>query len=157
MIRPSDRSYGNVPSGSILPAIKFSVILDDLESSCWLTAIHVALIFISTGEAHMVADVYARIGSEIRQRREGLGLSQAQLAEKIGVGRTSITMMERGAQAILVHQLLSIARALKIPPGKLVEGVDVCEPPGPSRELFQTAEIMELLSGLERSIGRITR
>jgi transcriptional regulator with XRE-family HTH domain len=104
----------------------------------------------------MVADMYAQIGAEIRRRREGLGLSQAQLAEKIGVGRTSITMIERGAQALLVHQLLEIASALRVPPDKLLEAVEVNEAVGPSRELFETAEALELLSDLE-PMGRITR
>jgi transcriptional regulator with XRE-family HTH domain len=104
----------------------------------------------------MAADMYARIGGEIRRRREGLGLSQAQLAEKIGVGRTSITMIERGSQAILVHQLLEIAKALKVSPDKLLERTELSEPVGPSRELFEAAEALELLSDLE-PLGRITR
>jgi transcriptional regulator with XRE-family HTH domain len=104
----------------------------------------------------MVADMYAQIGGEIRRRREGLGLSQAQLADKIGIGRTSITMIERGAQAILVHQLLDIAKALRISPDKLLQAAEVSEALGPSRELFEAAEILELLSDLE-PMGRITR
>lgn len=104
----------------------------------------------------MVADMYARIGADIRRRREALGFSQALLADKVGVGRTSITMIERGSQAILVHQLLDIAKALKIAPDKLLDSVEMNETVGPSRELFQTAQAMQLLSGLERS-GRITR
>ena len=104
----------------------------------------------------MVAGMYAQIGAEIRRRREGLGLSQAQLADKINVGRTSITMIERGSQAILVHQLLDIAKALRTSPDKLLNAVEVTEAAGPSRELFEAAEALELLSDLE-PIGRITR
>lgn len=104
----------------------------------------------------MVADMYAQIGAEIRRRREGLGLSQAQLAEKIGVGRTSITMIERGAQAILVHQLIELASALRVSPDKLLDAVEVSEAAGPSREIFEAAEALELLSDLQ-PIGRITR
>lgn len=104
----------------------------------------------------MVVDMYAQIGAEIRRRREGLGLSQAQLAEKIGVGRTSITMIERGSQAILVHQLLDIAKALRVSPDKLLDTVEVSEAVGPSRELFQAAEALDLVSDLE-PIRRITR
>ena len=104
----------------------------------------------------MVANMYAQIGAEIRRRREGLGLSQAQLAEKIGAGRTSITMIEQGAQALLVHQLLDIAKALKVAPEKLLDPIHAEEPVGPSRELYQAAEAHELLSGLDR-ITRITR
>ena len=105
----------------------------------------------------MADDMYAHIGAEVRRRREGLGLSQAQLASKIGVGRTSITMIERGAQAMLVHRLLDLSKALKVSPDKLLDSIEANEPAGPGRELFQEAEVMELLSGLERSIGRITR
>jgi transcriptional regulator with XRE-family HTH domain len=104
----------------------------------------------------MAADIYAQIGAEIRRRREGLGLSQAQLADKIDVGRTSITMIERGAQAILVHQLIEIAKALRLSPDKLLDAAKVSEAVGPRRELFESAEALELLSDLE-PIGRITR
>ena len=104
----------------------------------------------------MVADIYAQMGAEIRGRREGLGLSQAQLADRIGVGRTSITMIERGAQAILVHQLLAIARALRVSPDKLLAKAEVSETVGPSRDIFESAKALELLADLE-PIGRITR
>jgi transcriptional regulator with XRE-family HTH domain len=100
--------------------------------------------------------MYAQIGAEIRRRREGLGLSQAQLAARIGVGRTSITMIERGAQAILVHQLLEIAKALRISPNKLLDAIQVKDSAGPSRELYEAAEALDLLSDLE-PISRITR
>jgi transcriptional regulator with XRE-family HTH domain len=104
----------------------------------------------------MTADMYAQIGGEIRRRREGLGLSQAQLADRIGVGRTSITMIERGSQAILVHQLLDIAKALRVSPDKLLDAVEVSEAVGPGRELFEAAEALDLVSDLD-PLGRITR
>lgn len=104
----------------------------------------------------MVAELYARIGAEVRRRREGLGLSQAQLADRIGVGRTSITMIERGSQAILVHQLLDIAKTLKVTPDRLLDAANVIEPAGPTTELHKAAEAHMLLSDLE-PIGRITR
>ena len=104
----------------------------------------------------MVDGIYAQIGAEIRRRREGLGLSQAQLAEKIDVGRTSITMIERGAQAVLVHHLIEIAKALKVSPDKLINVPTPADGTGPSRELYESAEALELLSALE-PIGRITR
>lgn len=104
----------------------------------------------------MVAEIYAQVGAEIRRRREGLGLSQAQLAERIGTGRTSITMIERGAQAILVHQLLEIAKALRVSPDKLISKAEVNEAIGPSRDIFEATKALELLADLE-PIGRITR
>lgn len=104
----------------------------------------------------MVADVYAQIGSEIRRRREGLGLSQAQLADRIGVGRTSVTMIERGAQAILVHQLLEIAKALRVSPEILLSKAEMVTNVGLAMGTDHSAKVMELLSELE-PMRRITR
>lgn len=63
----------------------------------------------------MSDDFYAALGSNIRRRRDALGMTQSALAGKAGLSRTSITNIERGGQAILVHQLLSIAKILKVP------------------------------------------
>lgn len=104
----------------------------------------------------MIAGLYAHLGAEIRRRREGLGLSQAQLADKIGVGRTSITMMERGAQAILVHQLLEIARALKVSPERLLPKADMSPTVDADHDNSGLAGALALLSELE-PLGRITR
>jgi transcriptional regulator with XRE-family HTH domain len=65
-------------------------------------------------------------------------------------------MIERGAQAILVHQLLEIAKALRVSPDKLLGAAEISEPVGPGRELFEAAEALELLSDLG-PLGRITR
>lgn len=104
----------------------------------------------------MVAEIYMHLGAEIRRRREGLGLSQAQLADRVGVKRTSITMIERGAQAMLVHQFLEIARVLKVSPEKLLAKIEIAEPAGPSRSVFESAKTLELLSELE-PLRRLTR
>jgi transcriptional regulator with XRE-family HTH domain len=105
----------------------------------------------------MAGDLYVDLGAAIRERRTAMGLSQAALGERAGLGRTSITMIELGSQAILVHQLLDIAKALKVSPDKLLESIQNKEVAGPGRELFQAAEAHELLSGLENPIRRITR
>lgn len=61
----------------------------------------------------MAADIYARIGAAIRARRGVVGLTQAMLAAETGLSRSSITNIENGGQAILLHQLVDVARALK--------------------------------------------
>jgi transcriptional regulator with XRE-family HTH domain len=68
----------------------------------------------------MPDDFYPELGSNIRRRRDEIGMTQSTLAAKAGVKRTSIANMERGAQAILVHQLLNIAKALKVSPTTLI-------------------------------------
>lgn len=104
----------------------------------------------------MREQLYSQLGEVIRRHRDSLGMSQANLAEKIGVGRTTITMMERGAQAIFVHQLIDIATALKSTAGDLLAEVEPVEgADAPIDEAF-IGEMAGLLSGL-KTVRRITR
>lgn len=105
----------------------------------------------------MAGDIYQKLGAAIRERRTALGLSQAALAERVGLGRTSITMIELGSQALQIHQLFEIAAALKISTDSLLKKVEQAGPAGPSRELFQAAEARGLLAELDEPIGRLTR
>lgn len=65
--------------------------------------------------------LYRTIGKEIRRRRERAGLTQAALAQHIGLERTSITNIERGRQRMLVHTLDRIARVLHCPTARLLD------------------------------------
>lgn len=47
--------------------------------------------------------LYTKVGSVFRERRIELGLSQADVAGKIGLTRTSIVNIEAGRQAISLH------------------------------------------------------
>src|SRR6266508_7019049 len=58
--------------------------------------------------------LYQHIGTTLRQRRRELGLSQAQLAEAVGILRTSITNVEAGRQRVPLHVLYQICAMLKI-------------------------------------------
>lgn len=57
-------------------------------------------------------DKTAGLGGEIRRIRTNRGLTQQQLADKIGLTRTSVTNMEAGRQAINLVMLEKIADAL---------------------------------------------
>lgn len=105
----------------------------------------------------MAGDLYKEMGAAIRERRMALGLSQAVLGERANLKRTSITMIELGSQALLVHQLLAVAKALRIPPDKILAAAQTEEPAGPSRDLFDASEAHGLLSSLAEPIARITR
>lgn len=72
----------------------------------------------------MADDVYARVGAAIRNKRSEIGMTQALLASKTGLGRTSITNIEKGSQGILLHQLIDVARALRSDPKDFLTGID---------------------------------
>jgi transcriptional regulator with XRE-family HTH domain len=54
-------------------------------------------------------------GDAIRNRRVILGLSQEELAEKAGLHRTYIGMVERAEKNLTIFNAVKLARALGIP------------------------------------------
>lgn len=54
------------------------------------------------------------IGRNICKYREKSGMTQAQLAEKIGVGTPYISRIERGEKSMKIYTLYSLAEALNI-------------------------------------------
>lgn len=105
----------------------------------------------------MAAEIYTRLGAAIKARRQAVGMSQAHLAKRLGLGRTSVTMIERGAQAVMVHQLVEMASALRCSPaeflGPLGHEPELELQPAESEDL----EIENLLIELRRPIRKITR
>ncbi len=67
--------------------------------------------------------IYKRLGGRIKSIRRHAGLSQADLAKKIGLTRVSVVNIEAGRQRINVHQVQQIARACETMPTKLLWGV----------------------------------
>jgi len=53
------------------------------------------------------------LGLAIRRRREELGLSQEQLAERVDCHRNYVGLVERGAQNVTIDMLGRFAEALK--------------------------------------------
>lgn len=60
------------------------------------------------------------VGKNVKKFREGLGLSQEQLAFESGLHRTYISGVERGVRNPTVQVLGEIAKALKIKPHELL-------------------------------------
>jgi transcriptional regulator with XRE-family HTH domain len=58
--------------------------------------------------------MYKPFGRRVRELRETCGLTQAKLADSVGLSRTSITNIERGRQAVPLHALYSFAESLKV-------------------------------------------
>ena len=56
----------------------------------------------------------------VRSRRQELGLSQEQLAEKAGVHRTYVGMLERGEKNVTIYNIERIAHALSVEPATLL-------------------------------------
>ena len=61
------------------------------------------------------------IGERIRRRREELGLSQSELARKVGyTSRSTINKIEKDAHGISQEKIVAIAKALRTTPSYLM-------------------------------------
>lgn len=59
------------------------------------------------------SEIDVKIGANVRVRREGIGMTQAQLGQAIGVTFQQIQKYERGANRVSAAALLRIANALE--------------------------------------------
>lgn len=66
---------------------------------------------------------HAMVGLRIRQIREVLGITQDELAKRVGLKRVSVTNLEIGRQRLLLDGVERYARALGTTPKALLKGV----------------------------------
>jgi len=59
--------------------------------------------------------------TNVRHFRNEIGLSQEALAERAGVHRTYVGMLERGEKNVTIYNIERIAEALNVEPSKLLE------------------------------------
>ena len=64
-----------------------------------------------------------KFGKKVREERKKLGYSQEVLAEKAGVHRTYIGMIERGEKNITLANIQKVSKALKIKISELTKGL----------------------------------
>jgi len=55
------------------------------------------------------------VGRRIRATRKAAKLTQEELAERVNLTRTSVTNIEKGRQKLLLHTLVDLAVAMKVP------------------------------------------
>jgi transcriptional regulator with XRE-family HTH domain len=89
--------------------------------------------------------LYEEFGLRFRKRRNAVGLTQSQVAERVGLTRTSITNIERGRQHIVLHQLFLLASAVGSKPEDLLPDAE------PALEKLVSASTLEKLRGTENT------
>lgn len=75
----------------------------------------------------MPRDFMTDFGAAIRRLRERRTITQAELAERVGLGRTSMTNLERGRQNPPMSLLPDLARALGVTATELI--IEATSPP----------------------------
>lgn len=104
---------------------------------------------------------YRTLGAIIAKRRKAAGLTQAGLADQLGLSRASIANIERGEQGIFVHQLIMLSHALQLEDisdllpdvaGAIGTGVFVIDDSGMSdAQIEQVRRVVSGLTGLHPS------
>ena len=69
----------------------------------------------------MSKDLKAAIGAKLRAVREKLGMSQEEVAERAGVDRTYISILERGLKSPTLDTMEKICAALGTLPERVIE------------------------------------
>jgi len=68
----------------------------------------------STGDGAPVREARRTLASNVRERREELGLSQEALAERSGLHRTEISLLERAERSPRLETLIALGRGLDL-------------------------------------------
>jgi transcriptional regulator with XRE-family HTH domain len=66
-------------------------------------------------------DLVAVFADNMRRQRVALGLSQEVLAERAGVHRTYVGMLERGEKNVTIYNIARVAQALNVTAASLLE------------------------------------
>jgi ribosome-binding protein aMBF1 (putative translation factor) len=67
------------------------------------------------------SEILAALGAAIREHRTAVGLTQAQLAERAGIGRPHLNHIEGGRKSPTVVVLVHLARGLGVDPAALLQ------------------------------------
>jgi transcriptional regulator with XRE-family HTH domain len=63
-------------------------------------------------------------GAVLRERREAAGISQEQLADRAGLHRTYVSLIERGKRTASIEVVRKVAGALGVSMAELIEATE---------------------------------
>ena len=76
------------------------------------------------GKRRATPDIRERFGFAVKVRREALGLTQEDLADKAGIHRTYLSDVERGTRNLSLVNIERLAAGLSIPMSELFVTVE---------------------------------
>ncbi len=69
-------------------------------------------------------DIRERFGFAVKDRREALGLTQEEFAERAGIHRTYLSDIERGTRNVSLINIERVAKALSLRLSELFQAVE---------------------------------
>ncbi|MFA5580889.1 MAG: helix-turn-helix transcriptional regulator [Paracoccaceae bacterium] len=94
----------------------------------------------------MTHPVDVHVGKRIRHRRWMVGMTQQQLAEKVGIKFQQIQKYETGMNRVSASRLWDIAEALSVPVAFFFDGIEAdADEAVASRDILADKEALELV------------
>ena len=96
----------------------------------------------------MIGDIDQHLGNRVRRRRRLLGLTQLQLAQKVGVRFQQVQKYECGANRMSASRVWQLAMALEVPVAYFYDGLsDGAEPASEHerQDMFAQKETLDLI------------
>ncbi len=93
------------------------------------------------------------VGARLRLRRMMLGVSQENLAARIGVTFQQVQKYEKGQNRVGASRLLQLSRALQAPVGYFFEGAPGGDAEAPSAPLPDSASLLTSPEALQLAIA----
>lgn len=84
----------------------------------------------------------------IREARERLGLTQAQLGERMGVSEQQVARYERGDRRLTIQMMARFAATLNVTPAELVAGMPVGQEDQPELEIATVDGVPGLMAAI---------
>ncbi len=98
---------------------------------------------------------YSQLGVRVRQQRELNGLTQSQLAARVGVSSSFIGHIERGEKKASVETVVALCNAMEISPSVLLQ--DSLSDAVMRSQLSVDAENQDLMNGLMHLVREHSR
>lgn len=95
----------------------------------------------------MAKDLKERIGAAVRAARTDVGLTQEELADRIGRHADSVSLIERGRTLPTLEMVVELAKALNLSFNELVP-TTTPDRPKTTRRVRLEAEIVQLLKAV---------
>ncbi len=96
------------------------------------------------------SDIDQHVGAMLRTRRRLLGLTQQELAEKVGITYQQAHKYETGINRISVGRLYALAEALAVEPAYFFQGLGTGEPQPLAPRQRQMLELTRSFAALSR-------
>jgi transcriptional regulator with XRE-family HTH domain len=94
---------------------------------------------------HMISQADLTVGTEIRRHRRKAGLTQKDVAARIGVTAPQFHRYEAGTTRIATHRLIAIAEVLNIRPDRLLAAASIEETAPLIASESSTQQIVDLV------------